>query len=120
MLCLISVLAINVVFSYSWQSLPSPGIRAHDHTVVYDPVNDKYFIIGGGDSTGGYKCFKRKVLEAIDFDKIHSNGYAFQIEMNFKAWKKGFQGKSKMSKRIVWEAIFMVWKLRIRSILGIL
>jgi N-acetylneuraminic acid mutarotase len=54
MLCLISVLAINVVFSYSWQSLPSPGIRAHDHTVVYDPVNDKYFIIGGGDSTGGY------------------------------------------------------------------
>jgi N-acetylneuraminic acid mutarotase len=54
MLYLISVLLINIVISYSWQRLPSPGIKAHDHTVVYDPVNDKYFIIGGGDSTGGY------------------------------------------------------------------
>jgi dolichol-phosphate mannosyltransferase len=85
------------------------------------------------DSTGGFKCFKRKVLEAINFDNIHSNGYAFQIEMNFKAWKKGFklkeipivfvdriEGTSKMSKKIVREAVFMVWKLRAKSILGIL
>lgn len=85
------------------------------------------------DGTGGFKCFKRKVLEAIDLDSIHSNGYAFQIEMNFKAWKKGFklkeipivfvdriEGTSKMSKKIVREAVFMVWKLRLRSIFGIL
>ena len=85
------------------------------------------------DTTGGYKCFRRKVLEQINFDKIKSNGYAFQIEMTFKAWKKGFRigeipiifidrtsGTSKMSKKIVREAILMVWKLRIRSILGML
>lgn len=85
------------------------------------------------DCTGGFKCFKREVLEAIDLDGIRSNGYSFQIEMNYKAWKKGFnltevpiifidrvEGTSKMSKKIVWEAIFMVWKLRIKSILGLL
>ncbi len=85
------------------------------------------------DCTGGFKCIKREVLEAINLEKIRSNGYSFQIEMNFKAWKKGFklheksivftdryEGKSKMSKKIVWEAIFMVWKLRIRNMLGIL
>lgn len=85
------------------------------------------------DATGGYKCFRRKVLESINLDEIKSNGYAFQIEMTFKAYKKGFriteipiifidryQGTSKMSKKIVREAILMVWKLRIRSILGIL
>ncbi|OGU75155.1 MAG: dolichyl-phosphate beta-D-mannosyltransferase [Ignavibacteria bacterium RBG_16_34_14] len=85
------------------------------------------------DSTGGYKCFRREVLEAIDLDKVKSNGYAFQIEMTFKAWKKGFRikeisiifvdrvkGKSKMSRKIVREAIFMVWKLRLRNVLGLL
>jgi dolichol-phosphate mannosyltransferase len=83
------------------------------------------------DSTGGFKCFKRKVLESINLDNINSNGYAFQIEMNFKAWKNGFklkeipiifvdrvQGTSKMSKKIVREAVFMVWKLRFLSIFG--
>ena len=85
------------------------------------------------DSTGGFKCFRREVLESIDLTKIKSNGYAFQIEMNFKAYKKGFKikeipiifvdrqmGKSKMSKKIVREAVFMVWKLRLRSIFGLL
>ena len=85
------------------------------------------------DATGGFKCFRIDVLKAIDLNYIRSNGYAFQIEMNFKAWKKGFsikevpivftdrvEGSSKMSKKIVHEAIFMVWKLRIRSILGTL
>lgn len=85
------------------------------------------------DATGGFKCFSRKVLESINLDNIKSNGYAFQIEMTFKAWKKGFKvgeipiifvdrvkGRSKMSKKIVREAVFMVWKLRIRSVLGIL
>lgn len=83
------------------------------------------------DSTGGYKCFKRKVLESLDLNKIHSNGYAFQIEINFKVWKKGFsifeipiifmdriEGQSKMSKKIVREAVWMVWKLRIQSLFG--
>ena len=85
------------------------------------------------DATGGFKCFRRKVLESIDLNKIKSNGYTFQIEMTFKAWKKGFSigeipiifidrtaGQSKMSKKIVREAIFMVWKLRIRSMFGLL
>jgi len=85
------------------------------------------------DATGGFKCFRREVLEAINLDKIKSNGYAFQIEMTFKAWKKGFRikeisiifvdrvkGNSKMSKKIVREAVFMVWKLRLRSMLGML
>jgi dolichol-phosphate mannosyltransferase len=85
------------------------------------------------DSTGGFKCFKRKVLEAIDLNQMKSNGYSFQIEMNYKAWIKGFKlkevsiifmdrvaGTSKMSKQIVREAIFRVWKLRFRKMLGIL
>lgn len=83
------------------------------------------------DPTGGFKCFRTSTLKAIDLDRIHSNGYSFQIEMNFKAWKKGFKyieipiifedrrvGKSKMSKAIVREAVWMVWKLRINSIFG--
>jgi dolichol-phosphate mannosyltransferase len=83
------------------------------------------------DSTGGFKCFKREVLETIGLDRIHSNGYAFQIEMSFRAWKKGFkikeipiifvdrrEGESKMSKKIIREAIWMVWKLRFLSLLG--
>ena len=83
------------------------------------------------DATAGFKCFRRKVLENIDLDSIKSNGYAFQIEMTYKAWRKGFKvheipiifvdrraGTSKMSKDIVWEAVFMVWKLRLRSFLG--
>jgi len=83
------------------------------------------------DSTGGFKCFRRQVLQAINLDSVHSNGYAFQIEMSFRAWKKGFrireipivftdreQGHSKMSKRIVREAVWMVPKLRLMSIFG--
>ena len=83
------------------------------------------------DCTAGFKCFRRDVLEAIDLDRIHSDGYSFQIEMNFKAWKKGFSigeipivfvdraaGSSKMSKKIVREAIWVVWKLKLLSLLG--
>ena len=83
------------------------------------------------DATGGFKCYRRAVLEAIDLSSIRSNGYAFQIEMSFKAWKKGFQlleipivfldrriGSSKMSKSIVHEAFFMLWKLRFSSLFG--
>jgi dolichol-phosphate mannosyltransferase len=83
------------------------------------------------DATGGFKCFRRKVLEAINFNDVKSNGYAFQIEMTYKVWRKGFKigeipivfvdrtiGQSKMSKKIVREAVIMVWKLRLKSILG--
>jgi dolichol-phosphate mannosyltransferase len=83
------------------------------------------------DATGGFKCYRIDALKAIDLDKIRSNGYAFQIEMSFKVWKKGFRlleipiifadrtsGASKMSKSIVYEAMFMLWKLRLRSMLN--
>ena len=83
------------------------------------------------DSTGGFKCYRRTVLEAIDLDDVRSNGYAFQIEMSFRAWKRGYRigeipivfvdrtaGESKMSKRIVREAVWRVWKLRFAAIMG--
>ncbi len=85
------------------------------------------------DTTAGFKCFNRRVLEDIDLSRIKSSGYSFQIEMNFRAWKKGYslkeipivfeersEGESKMSKNIVYEAVFMVWKLKILSILSLL
>jgi dolichol-phosphate mannosyltransferase len=77
------------------------------------------------DATGGFKCFRRSVLQAIDLDQVRSNGYAFQIEMSFRAWKRNFriaeipivfvdrtEGTSKMSNSIVREAVWMVWRLR--------
>ena len=83
------------------------------------------------DSTGGFKCFRRRVLEAIDLEAVHSNGYAFQIEMSFRATRKGFriveipivfvdrtEGQSKMSGAIVREAVWMVWRLRLKALLG--
>ena len=81
------------------------------------------------DSTGGFKCYRRTVLEAIDLTRVRSNGYAFQIEMSFRAWKKNFriveipivfvdrtEGTSKMSKAIVREAVWMVWRLRFKAL----
>lgn len=83
------------------------------------------------DSTGGYKLFRREVLEEINLDKIKSNGYSFQIETTYRAFCKGFKvkeisivftdrmaGHSKMSRKIVYEAILMVWKLKFRHMLG--
>jgi dolichol-phosphate mannosyltransferase len=83
------------------------------------------------DCTGGFKCFRRYVLEAIDLDSVRSNGYAFQIEMSFRAWQNGFriveipivfvdrtEGESKMSKKIIREAVWMVWRLRWWSLTG--
>lgn len=82
------------------------------------------------DATGGFKCFRRVVLESIDLDAVGSNGYAFQIEMSFRAWRKGFtiaeipivfvdrtDGSSKMSGSIVREAIWRVWGLRAAALL---
>jgi len=83
------------------------------------------------DATGGFKCFRSVVLRSINLDAVRSNGYAFQIEMSFRAWKKGFrlaevpivftdrvEGQSKMSRKIVREAVWMVWWLRIGSLFG--
>jgi dolichol-phosphate mannosyltransferase len=77
------------------------------------------------DLTGGFKCFRREVLAAIPLEKVESNGYAFQIEMSFRAWTRRFRigeipitfvdrdiGESKMSRRIIWEAVWRVWRLR--------
>jgi dolichol-phosphate mannosyltransferase len=83
------------------------------------------------DTTGGFKCYRRKVLEGIDLDAITSEGYSFQIETSFRAWRKGFklgeitivfadrtEGTSKMSGRIIREAVWKVWWLRLQGILG--
>ena len=83
------------------------------------------------DLTSGYKAFRRRVLEAIDLDKVKSEGYAFQIEMTMRAAKKGFRiaeipivfvdrtiGTSKMSKKIIREAVWRVWQLRFLSMFG--
>ena len=83
------------------------------------------------DTTAGYKCFRRKVLESVDLNDVKSNGYAFQIEMHFRVWRQNFriveipivfvdrtEGTSKMSKKIVREAVWMVWRLRWWAITG--
>jgi len=83
------------------------------------------------DPTGGFKCFHRRVLESINLDQILSDGYAFQIEMNFRAWVKMFRikeipivfterlnGHSKMSRHIVYEAAWVVWRLQLLKLLG--
>lgn len=82
------------------------------------------------DCTGGYKCFRRSVLQTLNLDKIGSSGYSFQVEMNYYVWKKGFRiveipivftdrqfGESKMSTKIVKEALLLLWKLRLLSLL---
>jgi len=79
------------------------------------------------DPTGGYKCFRRRALEAVDLKKVRSNGYSFQIEMTHKIWRQGLrvselniiftervEGSSKMSLNIAWEAVWMVWRLWIQ------
>jgi dolichol-phosphate mannosyltransferase len=83
------------------------------------------------DATGGYKCFRRRVLESIDLGRVRSDGYGFQIEMNFHSWKRGFRireipivfvdrhsGSSKMDRKIIYEAFWLVWKLRFTSLWG--
>ena len=83
------------------------------------------------DATGGYKCFRRRALEGIRLERVKSEGYSFQIEMSFRCWKRGFRikeipilfvdrraGVSKMSRRIIWEAAGMVWRLRFLDLFG--
>jgi len=83
------------------------------------------------DATGGFKAWKREVLEVIDLQRVNAEGYSFQIEMNFRTWLKKFNiiehpiifidrtiGESKMSRSIIYEAVLMVWRLRIWRIFG--
>lgn len=83
------------------------------------------------DATGGFNAFRRRVLERVRLDRIQSNGYSFQIELKLRAWRGGFglhevpivfterdSGESKMSKSIIWEAVWRVWKLRLLDLLG--
>ncbi len=83
------------------------------------------------DATGGFKCFRREVLETIDLDRIHSDGYSFQIEMSFYAWRNGFRireipiifvdrraGISKMNRKIILEAVFVLWRLFFLRLFG--
>jgi dolichol-phosphate mannosyltransferase len=85
------------------------------------------------DLTGGFKCFRRQILESIDWERVRSDGYSFQIEITFKAYRKGFRikeipilfvdrraGESKMNQKIVWEAAWMVWRLRFLDLIGAL
>lgn len=113
---------VNVVNWPIKRLLLSYGANKYTRIVTGLPVKD---------ATAGFKCFNREVLKAIDLSKVKSSGYSFQIEMNFRVWKKGFkitevpiifiersEGHSKMSKSIVYEAVFMVWKLKLLSCLG--
>ncbi len=83
------------------------------------------------DATGGFKCFRRRALEGIHLDRVKSEGYSFQIEMSFRCWKRGFRikeipilfvdrraGVSKMSRKIIWEAAGLVWRLRLLDLFG--
>lgn len=114
------ILGVNVVYWPMKRLLLSYFANIYTRVITGMPIHD---------ATAGFKCYKRKVLEAINLDSIRSNGYAFQIETNFLAWKKGFTikeipiifvdrrvGVSKMNKKIVYEAAFMVWKLKFRRI----
>jgi dolichol-phosphate mannosyltransferase len=99
------------------RKLLSRGGSLYARTILGVPVRDL---------TGGFKCFRREVLEAIDLATVECSGYAFQIELTYRAWKRGFRvvempivfedrrvGASKMSRRIVLEAVRKVWSIRL-------
>lgn len=116
---------LNGVTVVNWpltRLILSYGANMYTRLITWMPVKD---------ATGGFKCFRRSTLERLDLTRVNSDGYGFQIEMNFKAWRKGMRvreipilfvdrrvGISKMNKRIVWEAMWLVWKLRILDLLG--
>jgi len=113
---------VNVINWPMSRLLLSKGANLYSHFVTGLALTD---------STGGFKCFRRRVLETLNLDAVHSNGYAFQIELSFRAWKRGFklveipivfvdrvEGTSKLNKGIVREAVWMVWFLRLKAIFG--
>jgi dolichol-phosphate mannosyltransferase len=114
------VSGVNVVNWPLKRLILSYGANLYTRIITGMPVHD---------ATGGFKCFRAEALKKIDLSKIKSNGYGFQIEMNFRLWKSGARlkeipiifidrrsGVSKMNKKIIYEAIFLVWKLKILSI----
>lgn len=116
------VSGVNVVNWPMHRLFLSKGANVYTQIITGLPIKD---------GTAGFKCWNRRVLESIDLDAVQSRGYSFQIEMNFRAWKAGYNsyehsiifidrtvGESKMSKNIIWEAIFMVWKLLFWNIFG--
>jgi dolichol-phosphate mannosyltransferase len=116
------VKGVNVINWPLQRLLLSYGASIYTRTITGLPIKDP---------TGGFKCFRRKVLESIDLGSVRSNGYSFQIEMTFRTWLKGYNvkeipivfteradGKSKMSSKIVREAMWMVWRLKLQSLLG--
>jgi len=113
---------VNVVHWPIRRLLLSYGANIYSRIITGLPLND---------TTSGFKCFRREVLEAVDLDAVHSGGYAFQLEMNFRAWCKGFKvmeipiifvdrtlGRSKMNFSIMLEAAKVVWMLRFQHLTG--
>lgn len=116
---------LNGVTVVNWplmRLILSYGANLYTRIITWMPVKD---------ATGGFKCFRRETLEALDLDAVHSDGYGFQIEVNFKVWRKGLRvkeipilfvdrrvGISKMNRRIIWEAMWLVWRLRFRDLTG--
>jgi len=116
---------LNGVTVVNWplsRLILSYGANVYTRFITWMPVND---------ATGGFKCFRRKVLASLDLDSVKSDGYGFQIEMSFKAWRQGFKlkeiaitftdrrvGVSKMNGRIIREAMWLVWWLRLSALLG--
>ena len=114
---------VNGISVVNWplrRLMLSYGANAYSRVITGMPIMD---------GTGGFKAWKSSVLSSIDLDSVKSQGYSFQIEMNFRAWVKKFNikeipiifsdrtiGQSKMSRTIIYEAIFMVWRLRIWKI----
>ncbi len=148
-----AIFEMDADFSHSPEALPQflREIDSHDLvlgsrylqgiTVVNWPLRRLILSVGANiyarfvtgmpikDSTGGFKCFRRLTLEMLPLEKIKSDGYSFQIEMNYHCWKRRLRikeisitfedrqvGVSKMSKRIIFEAIWMVWALRLKRI----
>jgi dolichol-phosphate mannosyltransferase len=118
---------LNGVTVVNWplsRLILSYGANLYTRIVTWMPVKD---------ATGGFKCFRRSTLERLDLNGVNTDGYGFQIEMNFKVWKKGMRireipilfvdrrvGVSKMNNKIVWEAMWLVWKLRFFELTGTL
>lgn len=113
---------VNVVHWPLRRLILSYGANIYSRVITGMPLHD---------TTSGFKCFRREVLEAVDLDAVHSGGYSFQIEMNFRAWCKGFRlkeipiifvdrtlGQSKMNFSIMVEAAKVVWKLKYQQLSG--
>src|SRR5438270_324187 len=110
-------------------NLPAIVTAVHEHLAAADLLIVDVHV---RDLTGGFKCFRRHLLEALDLDSVSAQGYGFQIEMTWRAVKAGFRveevpivfvdrrvGQSKMSKKIFVEALTLVWKLRLSGSGGV-